>query len=69
MNETTSFHQFEKMHEEQLPVPKHKLHDWTHFAGLYAAIRCKDNGHNPWLTHRKYLGSFKLDFDNNSNCC
>ncbi|OAV44055.1 cytosine permease [Lewinella sp. 4G2] len=22
---------------EQLPVPKHELHDWTHFAGLYAA--------------------------------
>lgn len=37
MNETTQFQQFENMHEEQLPVPKHKLHDWTHFAGLYAA--------------------------------
>jgi len=37
MSETTNFHQFEKMHEEQLPVPKHKLHSWTHFAGLYAA--------------------------------
>ena len=37
MKETTNFQQFEKMHEEQLPVPKHKLHDWTHFAGLYAA--------------------------------
>ena len=37
MNETTDFQEFEKMHEEQLPVPKHKLHDWTHFAGLYAA--------------------------------
>lgn len=37
MNEKNSFQQFEKMHEEQLPVPKHKLHDWTHFAGLYAA--------------------------------
>ncbi len=37
MNETTNFKEFEKMHEEQLPVPKHKLHDWTHFAGLYAA--------------------------------
>lgn len=35
--ETTNTQQFEKMHEEQLPVPKHKLHDWTHFAGLYAA--------------------------------
>ncbi len=37
MSERTNFPQFEKMHEEQLPVPKHKLHDWTHFAGLYAA--------------------------------
>ena len=25
------------MHEEQLPVPKHRLKHWTHFAGLYAA--------------------------------
>ena len=37
MNETTNFQQFERIHEEQLPVPKHKLHNWTHFAGLYAA--------------------------------
>ncbi len=37
MNESTNFEQFEKLHEEQLPVAKHKLHDWTHFAGLYAA--------------------------------
>ncbi len=37
MSETTDFQQFEKLQEEQLPVPKHKLHDWTHFAGLYAA--------------------------------
>lgn len=37
MNTTTDFQQFESMNEEQLPVPKHKLHDWTHFAGLYAA--------------------------------
>ena len=37
MSETANFQQFEKMHEEQLPVPKHKLHGWTHFAGLYAA--------------------------------
>ncbi len=37
MNETINFQQFEKMHEEQLPIPKHKLHSWTHFAGLYAA--------------------------------
>jgi len=36
MNETTHFQQFEKMHVEQLPVPKHKLHNWTHFAGLDA---------------------------------
>lgn len=37
MSETNNFQQFEKIHEEQLPVPKHKLHGWTHFAGLYAA--------------------------------
>lgn len=37
MNKTTDFKQFENLDEEQLPVPKHKLHDWTHFAGLYAA--------------------------------
>jgi len=37
MSEKTNLKQFEKIHEEQLPVPKHKLHDWTHFAGLYAA--------------------------------
>jgi len=37
MNKPTNFSQLEKLQEEQLPVPKHKLHDWTHFAGLYAA--------------------------------
>ncbi|MEQ9304350.1 MAG: hypothetical protein RJQ14_10600, partial [Marinoscillum sp.] len=31
------FEQYEQMQMEQLPVPKHKLHGWTHFAGLYAA--------------------------------
>ncbi|WP_405415324.1 purine-cytosine permease family protein [Maribacter sp. Asnod1-A12] len=34
INEQTTF---ENLNEEQLPVAKHKLHDWTHFAGLYAA--------------------------------
>lgn len=28
---------FENLNEEQLPIAKHKLHHWTHFAGLYAA--------------------------------
>jgi len=37
MNQPSNFAQLEKLQEEQLPVPKHKLHDWTHFAGLYAA--------------------------------
>ncbi len=37
MSESTVFRQFESMHEEQLPIAKHKLHGWTHFAGLYAA--------------------------------
>jgi len=37
MKETTNFQQLEKLHEEQLPVPKYKLHHWTHFAGIYAS--------------------------------
>lgn len=37
MAPTENYKQFEKLEEEQLPVAKHKLHDWTHFAGLYAA--------------------------------
>lgn len=37
MNTTNDYQQFESLDEEQLPISKHKLHDWTHFAGLYAA--------------------------------
>lgn len=37
MKSSEDFKQFENLNEEQLPVAKHKLHDWTHFAGLYAA--------------------------------
>lgn len=37
MKETEDFKQFQDLEEEQLPVAKSKLHDWTHFAGLYAA--------------------------------
>ncbi len=37
MNTTEDFKQFRNLDEEYLPVSKHKLHDWTHFAGLYAA--------------------------------
>lgn len=37
MDGSTDHSQIEKMQVEQLPVPKDKLHDWTHFAGLYAA--------------------------------
>ena len=37
MEQKTNFEQFENLDEEQLPIPKNKLHDWTHFAGLYAA--------------------------------
>ena len=37
MNTTDEYQQFEKLDEEQLPVSKNKLHDWTHFAGIYAA--------------------------------
>ncbi|QDO94036.1 hypothetical protein FNB79_08610 [Formosa sediminum] len=37
MNTDANYQEFENIDEEQLPVSKHKLHDWTHFAGLYAA--------------------------------
>ncbi len=37
MESTNDYQQFENLDEEQLPISKHKLHDWTHFAGLYAA--------------------------------
>lgn len=37
MKTTEDFTQFQDLEEEQLPVAKRKLHDWTHFAGLYAA--------------------------------
>ncbi|WP_350292865.1 hypothetical protein [uncultured Croceitalea sp.] len=37
MNTSDDFKNLEQLDEEQLPVAKHKLHDWTHFAGLYAA--------------------------------
>ncbi|MGB2759877.1 MAG: hypothetical protein WBC58_07950 [Maribacter stanieri] len=37
MSATNDYKTFENLNEEQLPVAKHKLHDWTHFAGLYAA--------------------------------
>ena len=37
MPTTQDYSALKKLNEEQLPVAKHKLHDWTHFAGLYAA--------------------------------
>ncbi len=37
MDRTNNYQEFENLDEEQLPISKHKLHDWTHFAGLYAA--------------------------------
>ena len=37
MKQAKNFAELAATQEEQLPVPKHKLHDWTHFAGLYAA--------------------------------
>lgn len=37
MQTKSDFTQFENLNDEQLPVAKQKLHDWTHFAGLYAA--------------------------------
>jgi len=37
MSQTTDASSIENLQAEQLPVPKHQLHHWTHFAGLYAA--------------------------------
>jgi len=37
MSTSNDFDNLKNLDEEQLPVAKHKLHDWTHFAGLYAA--------------------------------
>ena len=37
MDATNDFQQFENLEDEQLPIAKHKLHNWTHFAGIYAA--------------------------------
>ncbi|APZ47452.1 hypothetical protein BW723_14675 [Polaribacter reichenbachii] len=37
METSNNFPQFNNVEEEQLPIGKHKLYNWTHFAGLYAA--------------------------------
>ena len=37
MSSDTNTPSFANMRQEQLPIPKHKLHEWTHFVGLYAA--------------------------------
>jgi len=37
MSDPSDFHEIAQLQEEQLPIPKNKLHGWTHFAGLYAA--------------------------------
>ncbi|WP_458626555.1 purine-cytosine permease family protein [Winogradskyella sp. PC D3.3] len=37
MDATNDFQQFENLEDEQLPIAKHKLHNWMHFAGIYAA--------------------------------
>ena len=36
MDKETGFQSFGDISEEQLPIPRHKLHGWTHFLGLYA---------------------------------
>ena len=36
MNAETSPQSIAGMSPEQLPIPKHKLHGWRHFVGLYA---------------------------------
>lgn len=37
LKKPSHFSEIEKLQEEQLPIAKNKLHDWRHFAGLYAA--------------------------------
>jgi hypothetical protein len=37
MSSDTNTPSFANMGQEQLPIPKHKLHEWPHFVGLYAA--------------------------------
>jgi hypothetical protein len=37
MSSDTNSPSFANMRQEQLPIPRHKLHGWTHFVGLYAA--------------------------------
>jgi purine-cytosine permease-like protein len=37
MSSDTNSPSFANMRQEQLPIPKHQLHGWTHFVGLYAA--------------------------------
>lgn len=36
MSSDTSRQAIASMKQEQLPIPEHKLHGWTHFLGLYA---------------------------------
>lgn len=37
MKDTKIISEFDGINDEQLPVPKHRLQGWKHFAGLYAA--------------------------------
>ncbi|WP_225036423.1 purine-cytosine permease family protein [Winogradskyella sp. SM1960] len=37
MDTSNNFQQFQNLEAEQLPIAKNKLHNWTHFAGIYAA--------------------------------
>ncbi|WP_405604759.1 purine-cytosine permease family protein [Polaribacter sp. Asnod1-A03] len=37
METSNQYQQFENLEVEQLPIAKNKLHNWSHFAGLYAA--------------------------------
>ncbi|MDF1755182.1 MAG: hypothetical protein P1U89_20505 [Verrucomicrobiales bacterium] len=36
MDNTTKFNELDAVSAEQLPIPRHKLHGWKHFVGLYA---------------------------------
>ena len=77
MNAETFPQSIAGMSPEQLPIPKHKLHGWRHFVGLYAgehvaatefvigatfvALGATYQGHSDRAADRKHPGHPELD--------
>jgi hypothetical protein len=77
MSSDTNTPSFANMRQEQLPIPKHKLHGWPHFVGLHAAEHvaatefvigatfvasgCKHHGYPGGIVDRQCPGDFELD--------